>query len=161
MTVSHRRATIDDAQGIAALEVALFPDDSWTLETIAAELRHPDSFYLVAHDDSDNSLVGYGGLRASATLGGQGDIQTLAVVESVRRQKVGSTLLQALLDEARERAVTEVFLDVRADNEPAITLYRGAGFHEIHRRPGYYQPGSVDAIVMRLHTRDEPKGGKQ
>jgi ribosomal protein S18 acetylase RimI-like enzyme len=74
---------------------------------------------------------------------------------------VGSRLLEALLDEARSRAVTEVFLEVRADNEPAIALYRGAGFHEIHRRPGYYQPGSVDAIVMRRGGQDERGGDDQ
>jgi ribosomal-protein-alanine acetyltransferase len=161
MGVSIRRATIDDAAAIASLEVVLFPHDAWTPETIMTELRHPDSFYLVAHDDTKESLAGYGGLRASATLGGQGDIQTLAVAGSLRRQKVGSRLLEALLDEARSRAVTEVFLEVRADNEPAISLYRGVGFHEIHRRPGYYQPGSVDAIVMRRRSQDERGGDEQ
>ena len=44
----------------------------------------------------------------------------------------------------------EVFLDVRADNPVAQQLYASAGFMEIGRRPHYYQPDDVDAVVMRL-----------
>jgi ribosomal-protein-alanine N-acetyltransferase len=41
-----------------------------------------------------------------------------------------------------------VFLEVRADNEPARKLYERFGFTEISVRKRYYQPSGVDAIVM-------------
>jgi ribosomal protein S18 acetylase RimI-like enzyme len=56
----------------------------------------------------------------------------------------------ALIGEARNRGAGEVFLEVRADNPGAQTLYRTLGFEEIGVRPHYYQPDGVDAIVMRL-----------
>jgi ribosomal protein S18 acetylase RimI-like enzyme len=56
----------------------------------------------------------------------------------------------ALVGEARKRGAREVFLEVRADNPGAQTLYRSLGFEQIGVRPRYYQPDDVDAIVMRL-----------
>jgi ribosomal-protein-alanine N-acetyltransferase len=38
---------------------------------------------------------------------------------------------------------------VRADNQPASALYRRHGFEPISVRRRYYQPGDVDAVVMR------------
>jgi [ribosomal protein S18]-alanine N-acetyltransferase len=45
-----------------------------------------------------------------------------------------------------------VFLEVRADNPVAQGLYASRGFAVVGRRPRYYQPDGVDAIVMRLET---------
>ena len=42
-----------------------------------------------------------------------------------------------------------MFLEVRADNPVARSLYDSLGFDEIGIRKGYY-PGGVDAVVMRL-----------
>ncbi|WP_341872876.1 GNAT family N-acetyltransferase [Leucobacter insecticola] len=58
--------------------------------------------------------------------------------------------MNALLDEAATRGVREVFLEVRADNPVAQSLYASLGFTEIGVRPRYYQPDNVDAFVMKL-----------
>ena len=55
-----------------------------------------------------------------------------------------------LIDEARDRGASEVFLEVRADNPGAEALYDSLGFEVIAVRPKYYQPDGVDAHVMRL-----------
>ena len=46
--------------------------------------------------------------------------------------------------------VEAVLLEVRADNDAASRLYDRAGFEVISVRRRYYQPGDVDALVMRL-----------
>jgi [ribosomal protein S18]-alanine N-acetyltransferase len=153
MTVSMTHAGPGDAADMYRLELALFPHDAWSPQTFDSELSHPDAFYLVLRDDHSNQLVGYGGLRAPRIMGGQGDIHTMAVDTAHQGRGLGSMLLGALLAEAWARNVDEVFLEVRADNFVAKALYNRAGFREIARRPGYYQPGQVDAIVMRK-TRD-------
>jgi len=58
-------------------------------------------------------------------------------------------LLSALLEEAVARRATAVLLEVRADNPPAIALYQRFGFEQLAVRRRYYQPGDVDALVMR------------
>ena len=60
-----------------------------------------------------------------------------------------------MLDEARRRDATEVFLEVRVDNEAAMSLYEGFGFTPLRIRRGYYDGGRVDAVEMRLPL-DEP-----
>ena len=47
------------------------------------------------------------------------------------------------------RGAEAVILEVRADNEPAIRLYRRHGYAVIQTRRRYYQPGDIDALVMR------------
>ena len=53
------------------------------------------------------------------------------------------------LTEAGRRGCTEVFLEVRTDNDRAQRLYRRYGFVGIGVRRGYYQPSGADALVMR------------
>ena len=50
-------------------------------------------------------------------------------------------------DYAKINNVKKIFLDVAEDNLPAIKLYEKSGFHLIHRRKGYYQNGTTDALI--------------
>jgi [ribosomal protein S18]-alanine N-acetyltransferase len=45
-------------------------------------------------------------------------------------------------------------LEVRADNTAAIGLYERAGYAVVSTRRRYYQPGDVDALVMRKMLSD-------
>jgi ribosomal-protein-alanine N-acetyltransferase len=145
--MSIRPATILDLPPIIALERASFPTDAWSEAMMREELGSEHGHYLVL--EQAGQVVGYAGLRA---LPGSkdADVQTIAVAESARGRGQGRALLRALVEEADRRRVREVFLEVRADNPVAQALYASEGFTELGRRPGYYQPDDVDAIVMRL-----------
>ncbi len=145
MTV--RTATLDDLAAIMDLERASFPTDAWSEAMMAAELASPHGRYLV--DVEAGCLVGYGGVRAVAGAA-DADIQTIAIAEAARGRGRGRALLRALLSTAHTRGARDLFLEVRADNPTASTLYASEGFVEIARRPRYYQPDDVDALVMRL-----------
>ncbi|MGO1768458.1 MAG: ribosomal protein S18-alanine N-acetyltransferase [Microbacterium sp.] len=142
-----RDAVPGDLGAIMAIERASFPTDAWSEEAMASELSGAYGRYLVVEDGGE--LVGYGGLR-SLPRARDGDIQTIALAAPARGTGRGRALLRALLAAAGERRVREVFLEVRADNPAARGLYASEGFAEIGRRPGYYQPDGVDAVVMRI-----------
>ncbi|KHK99856.1 30S ribosomal protein S18 [Microbacterium mangrovi] len=142
-----RPASADDLEAIMALERASFPTDAWSAGMMHDELTSPHGRYFVLEDDG--TVVGYGGVRALAGAA-DADIQTIAIAEAFRGRGAGRLLLGTLLDEAARRGAREVFLEVRADNPVAQNLYVKTGFAEIGRRPRYYQPDDVDAIVMRL-----------
>lgn len=148
-----RDARPDDLDAIMAIEQRSFPTDAWSRDTMASELASPHGRYLV--DERGGAIVGYGGVRALQG-GADADIQTIALLAEVRGQGRGRALLRALLQAAADRGAHEVFLEVRADNPPAEGLYRAEGFEEIGRRPRYYQPDDVDAIVMHLDLRRHP-----
>jgi ribosomal-protein-alanine N-acetyltransferase len=84
------------------------------------------------------------------TVADSAQIFTVGTVPHARRQGVARRLIQAMLDEARRRAATNVFLEVRVDNEAAKALYEGFGFAPLRIRRGYYDGGRVDAVEMRL-----------
>ena len=145
-----RTATSADLDAIMAIENASFPSDAWSSTAMAAELASDYSHYLV--DEEDGRVVGYAGLRAIRG-NADADIQTIALLEAHRGSGRGRAMLRTLLAEASARDAREVFLEVRADNPSAEGLYLSEGFAEIGRRPRYYQPDDVDAIVMKLDLR--------
>ncbi|WP_308211176.1 MULTISPECIES: ribosomal protein S18-alanine N-acetyltransferase [unclassified Microbacterium] len=148
--MSVRPATADDLDAIMALERASFPTDAWSESLMRAELASPHGRYFAL--EQAGRLVGYAGLRAPAGSK-EADVQTIAVAAEARGLGYGRTLLRTLLAEAVQRRAAEVFLEVRADNPVAQALYASEGFTEIGRRPRYYQPDGVDAVVMRLDLR--------
>ncbi len=137
-----------DVDAILPAEKELFAaDPPWTAAQFHAELEGvPETrWYVVAETDS-GEIAGYAGLMAGVDTV---DIQTLAVLPRFQRQGLGRSLLSALIVEALRRRVADVLLEVRADNEPALELYRKHGFEQIARRRGYYGNGRYDGLVLR------------
>ncbi len=141
-----------DIEALMPLEQELFGATAWTAEMFWSELAHPETrWYVVAEDGSQ--ALGYAGLLAP---GLEADVQTVAVAPSAQGQGVGRMLLDALVDQAMEREATSLLLEVRADNQRAVDLYTRRGFERIAIRQRYYQPGDIDAWIMRLR----PLSGK-
>lgn len=138
-----RRMRWWDIEEVVGLERDLFEATAWTAAQFWSELAQRNRWYVVAENDA--GLLGYAGLMANAPIA---DVQTIAVAEFAQGRGVGRALLQELIATARERACSEILLEVRADNEPAIALYERAGFVPIAQRTSYYGPGS-HALVMR------------
>jgi ribosomal-protein-alanine N-acetyltransferase len=148
-----------DIEPVLDLERELFPEDAWSVGLFWSELAHARGpyatrSYLVAETRTPHqepALVAYGGLAA---VGGTGDIQTIGVLPAHRGTGLGARLLSELLSAAGEFGCHEVLLEVRVDNAPAQRLYERFGFAPIGVRRGYYQPGDVDALVMRVEITD-------
>lgn len=137
-----------DVAAVAAMEETLFGAEAWSPELLATEVTaDPASRYYIVADDN-GAIAGYGGLLAQR--GGQADVLTLAVAAHRWGEGIGTALLEGLLGEAARRGCTEIFLEVRVDNDRAQRLYRRRGFTDIGIRRAYYQPSGTDALVMRL-----------
>lgn len=156
-TFRIRTATASDLDTIMTIERAAFDASAWEAETMRAEIGSEWGRYIVAEEadtggerrgdaGEEPRVLGYAGLRS---VGVEGDVQTIAVVAEARGRGIGRALLAELLAEAGRRGVRELFLEVRADNPVARTLYESVGFTEIGVRPRYYQPEDVDAVVMK------------
>jgi ribosomal-protein-alanine N-acetyltransferase len=149
-TVTLREMRWWDIDPVMELEHELFPEDAWSRGMFWSELadaRHPAAtrHYVVAEDDNA-VIVGYAGLAAVA---GTGDVQTIATARDHWGTGLGARLLGELLHQATTFECHEVLLEVRVDNTRAQRLYQRFGFEPIGFRRGYYQPGNVDALVMR------------
>ncbi len=144
MSVELRPMRADDLPAVLLLEEDLFAPDTWSRSMYRDELRRTDTrHYLVA--ENGTGVVGWAGLIA---YGDEAHVSTIGVARDRQGEGIGARLLDALLAEADRRSPV-VLLEVRADNERAIGLYRRRGFAEIGRRPRYYQPSGTDAVVMK------------
>ncbi|HEV7622725.1 MAG TPA: ribosomal protein S18-alanine N-acetyltransferase [Amnibacterium sp.] len=142
-----RPARSDDLDAIMRIETASFPTDAWSRSSMAATITDRDTAAIVATEA--DAVLGYAAVLAPRGAG-DADVLTIAVGASARGRGIGRALLERLLAEARDRGAARVFLEVRADNPVAAALYASAGFEAVGRRPHYYQPDDVDAVVMRL-----------
>ncbi|GAA4749978.1 ribosomal protein S18-alanine N-acetyltransferase [Amnibacterium soli] len=145
MSAPVRAATADDVDAVMAIERASFPTDAWSEPAMRETFASGDAF--VAEDE--RGVVGYAAVLAPPGSG-DADVLTIAVDEAHRGEGTGAALLRRMLATAAERGAQRVFLEVRADNPVAQALYASRGFGVVGRRPRYYQPDGVDAIVMRL-----------
>jgi ribosomal-protein-alanine N-acetyltransferase len=147
VTAALRRAVIEDLDAVMAVERASFPTDAWSESAMRETFETGDAF--VAEDE--DGVVGYAAVLAPRGSG-DADVLTIAVAAEHRGRGIGAALLDRLIALSAQRGARRVFLEVRADNPVAQHLYETRGFAAVGRRPRYYQPDGIDAIVMRLDT---------
>lgn len=96
----------------------------------------------------DGKLVGF---FYSQCVAGEASLLNIAVAPSAQGKGYGRALMQEFLEQSERLNAEEAWLEVRASNTAAISLYESLGFNEIDRRRGYYPTrdgGTEDAIVM-------------
>ena len=91
----------------------------------------------------DGQVAGFCSWRQSAP--DEAEILNIAVDPKFRRRGLGSALLSAVCENTR----STIFLEVAEHNTPAISLYRKLDFQPAGFRPGYYNQGKVNAVVMK------------
>lgn len=144
-----RPMTWRDIPTLTALEPELFADDAWSEQTWWAELAgRPRRCYVVG--EQGGAVVGYAGIDCAGEVA---DVMTIAVAPAARGQGLGAALMRWITAQARRAGAGSLMLEVRADNAVAQRLYATAGFATLTVRRRYYQPGDVDALIMRLPLR--------
>ncbi len=127
-----------------------FNATAWSLATFWTELTQRNRYYLALVDEK-KEIVGFGGV---AFNGVDADIQTMVIKPEYQKKGYGKQLLDALLEKVKEHKSNRVFLEVVADNKPAISLYLSRKFEQIAKRSNYYPNGS-DAVIMQLDLRSK------
>jgi len=136
-----------DIPALAALEPELFPHDAWSEQTWWAELAgRPRRSYVVM--EQAGAVVGYAGVDHGGEVA---DVMTIAVAPKAQGTGLGQVLMDWLVADARRGGAEHLMLEVRADNVAAQRLYARAGFATLTVRRKYYQPGDIDALIMRLN----------
>ena len=125
------------AAGLA--NVPRWPERSWREALTAPHVA------LVATDGKELHAVAVATFAADLA-----ELETIAVATGSRRRGLARQLIAALGTELCRAAVTELWLEVRISNTPAITLYLALGFEETGRRANYYSDPIEDAMLMRL-----------
>jgi [ribosomal protein S18]-alanine N-acetyltransferase len=146
MTIEYGPLTRADAARCAELEAQLFEgDDPWPARAFLAELEAKHIRYVAAR--ADNKVVGYAGIsRLGRKRPYEYEIHTIGVDPVYQGQGIGRRMMTDLLEYASGGTI---FLEVRTDNEPAISLYESLGFVNVGTRRRYYRASGADAYTMR------------
>lgn len=155
---------IDDLNRIMAVMTAAFDPafgEAWTRRQVEDALLVPGTRYLLAGADGTPPAEGApaAGFTLSRAIAGEEELLLLAVSPLWRGRGIGGALLERLKQTAQSSGVEKVFLEMR-DGNPAVSLYRRAGFRDVGRRPNYYRKGTgtpLDAITFscELKPRDD------
>jgi putative acetyltransferase len=166
MTITVRRARVDDAAAIARLmdDRAVYPGlmqmpyaSEETQRARLVDSLAPGKADVLLVAERGGEIVGSCGMHPAGASPRRRHVMALGI--SVRAdaqgQGVGSALMQAMCDYAdRWIGLLRLELCVYVDNERAIALYRRFGFEVEGRHRGYVlRDGAfVDAFAMaRLH----------
>jgi ribosomal protein S18 acetylase RimI-like enzyme len=149
-TIRLRPYTAEDFEAIFEVDQLCYtPDVAYSREDLTEYLKFPNADCIVALDG--DKIAGF---CLTAHRREQGYIVTIDVLESYRRHRVGTLLL----DECEKRmwadGVRIVNLETATDNDAAIAFWKKHGYRTRTIRKEYY-PGGQDAFAMRKTL--EPK----
>lgn len=152
-------ATLADLDEILAVERASFAEsEQWSEQSWRAELSGQRRVLIAragpavpAAEPTGSDQMGPSlGVLSVQTIDQTADLHRIAVTPEQRRSGLGRRLIAAGIETAHEDGASQMILEVRYDNEPAIALYQDCGFEQLAARRDYYGPGA-DALVLKLY----------
>lgn len=116
----------------------------WTLGIFSDCL---DNQYAAVVYLQNKRILGY---SVSQFIVDECHLLNLCVRQEARGQGLGEKMINYLTNQARQKDLGSIFLEVRISNTPAIHLYDKLGFNEIGLRRDYYPDsnGREDALVL-------------
>jgi ribosomal-protein-alanine N-acetyltransferase len=139
-----------DAEALAALEERCYTHP-WTVRHFRDEIARPGRGRVVvlreprAADDAERGIRAYFAFQVVAD---EMHLLNLAVAPELRGRGWARWLLRLALVLGRRRGARRALLEVRRSNQPALALYRTAGFRELSVRRNYYRRPQEDALVL-------------
>ena len=140
-------ASVRDAGAIARLHADSFRR-GWSDDEVEALLA--DRAVLTHRATIGGKLAGFVMSRIAAD---EAEILSVAVTRWCRGSGLAARLLRLHLSRLAARGVAAIFLEVEENNQPAIRLYRRAGFEQVGKREGYY-PGHAAPTAALILRRD-------
>lgn len=135
-----------DLDMVAEMEKEIF-SKPWSKKAFFDSLNSENTLYVVAEDES--KIKGYCGMYLSFE---EGNITNIAVSSSYRRHYAAYNMLNYIIKLAKEKGITDAFLEVRETNMPAIRLYEKLGFFKEGVRKNFYERPTENALIMWKHN---------
>ncbi|WP_025700084.1 arsinothricin resistance N-acetyltransferase ArsN1 family A [Paenibacillus forsythiae] len=158
-TLTVRQAVSDDIAHILRIYNQGIEDRIATLETDAKDLNYMEAWfrehqgrYAVLIAEKDGQVIGWASLNPYShrcAYSGVADLSIYIDRES-RGQGVGSSLLQALEDQAKEMDFYKIVLFTFPFNQQGQGLYRKMGYREVgvFEKQGIMDNRPIDVMIM-------------
>jgi ribosomal-protein-alanine N-acetyltransferase len=148
--VGHAKLTITPLRAgdiAAVLELEADTLSAWSREHLEDEVQQPAGFQFIARDEASGELLA---VLCGRIMADEAEILKLSVAAKAQRKGVGFQLLDFAVNFCRAKGVRNCFLELRASNTAARSLYAKRGFVRVGSRKDYYDKPVEDAILMQL-----------
>lgn len=142
-----RRANLDDLSALITLENATFNSDRLSPRQWRRHLDSDSVRVLVATDSQTVRAAALLLFRRNSRIA---RLYSIAVAVGARGLGLGALLLVACEAASRQRACTQLRLEVRRDNLAAQRLYQRHGYRLFATRKNYYDDGEDALRYQRL-----------
>jgi len=134
-----------DLDAIMQIEPTIY-SHPWTRGNFSDSLKSGYQAWVL---EEDGKIIGY---SLTMMVLDEAHLLNLSIAKSHQKQGLGRYLLSHMIAIARHHNAMNMFLEVRASNQAAISLYESMGFCEMSIRRGYYPAngGREDAVLMGL-----------
>lgn len=134
-----------DLTAVTAVETAA-QQTPWARQSFADCLDN--NYYVCQVVRHQQIIVAF---QVTSFIFDESHLLNIAVAPAFQRRGIAGALIEQLLDEARRRDTRSIFLEVRASNKGAQSLYERFGFVHYSDRPAYYRTanGHEDAWLMQ------------
>ena len=141
-----RIAELEDLNEIYNIEKKVF-NDYWSLDLIKSEIIEK-KYSRVTVLELKKKIIGYIFQRR---IYDENHIINLAIDIPYQHKGYGKFLLMKILE--KDSNDTNVFLEVKEANLPAVKLYIDLGFEEVDRKERYYSDGSNAIFMLRKNKK--------
>lgn len=139
--ITVRKAVVSDAEVMASTEKK-YLNCPWTASQIADEIQSNGVVFVTAEVNGE-----YAGHLSGRIVEDECDVSNIVVDERFRRMGVAQALFGLFFESVRGMGAWDIYLTVRVNNTPAVSLYQKIGFTPLGKRKGYYK--GIDGIIMR------------
>ena len=144
--MNFRIAELEDINEIYSIEKKVF-NDYWSLDLIKSEIIEK-KYSRVTVLELKKKIIGYIFQRK---IYDENHIINLAIDIPYQHRGYGKLLLMKILE--KDDNDTNVFLEVKEANLPAVKLYIDLGFEEVDRKERYYSDGSNAIFMLRKNKK--------
>ena len=120
----------------------------WSMGTLKNNMGER---YLNLKIECNNEIVGF---TICQTVLDEATLFNIAIHPNYQGQKLGFTLLNALIEQLRNKGILTLWLEVRESNQNAIRLYEKLNFNEVDIRKNYYPTPNgkrENAVIMAAY----------
>jgi len=143
--LQFRPMQLADLDAIMQIEPTIY-SHPWTRGNFSDSLNSGYSAWLLMQE---KNIIGYALMMLVLD---EAHLLNLSIAKNFQKQGLGKILLNKMCEIAKQHNAANLFLEVRASNIAAITLYENVGFNEMSIRRNYYPAhgGREDAVLMGL-----------
>ena len=121
-------------------------DDFWNEKFLKQELLNTDSIFLLVKDTISDEILGFAGIEIVLD---EAELMNIVIRKNKRGLGIGKSLMEKIINIAKENNIKILKLEVNEKNLIAINLYKSFGFKQTGIREKYYN-NHDSSILMDL-----------